>query len=158
MILFTDQHGVQVSLAFKKEAFSIKPRHVLVICRYDDAWLLTKHPIRGLEFPGGKLEANETAEEAALREVYEETGAEAQITEYIGEYLVKDQERPFVKAVLFADVLHLHKESHYYETEGPVLIKGEIEKKIQGEEFSFIMKDEVVLRSLQKARELNLYE
>ncbi len=37
-------------------------------------WLMVKHTKRGWELPGGKLENGELYENAALREVYEETG------------------------------------------------------------------------------------
>ena len=51
---------------------------MFVICRFYQQWLLTKHKIRGWEFPGGKKEEGETLEEAAIREVEEETGARSQ--------------------------------------------------------------------------------
>ncbi len=46
--------------------------------------LLKKDPIRGWEIPGGLVEANETFKEAAVREVYEETGIEIVIGSFCG--------------------------------------------------------------------------
>lgn len=46
--------------------------------------LLIKSPWRDWEFPGGVVEENEDLEEALIREVFEESGVEVEITGFIG--------------------------------------------------------------------------
>lgn len=157
MLKFFDANQNEVHLDFKKNAFSITPGHVLVICRYKNYWLLTKHAERGLEFPGGKVEKGESVEEAGVREVLEETGGIAIIRDYLGEYHVYDKNKPFVKAIVFAEIGHLEQRDSYFETNGPALVEGDLILRLQDDEFSFIMKDEVVKAALCKAKEKSLY-
>ncbi|MFD0827194.1 RNA deprotection pyrophosphohydrolase [Neobacillus sp. M.A.Huq-85] len=149
MIEFIDQNGNKVELSFSKKSFPDEAKHVLVICQYKDSWLLTCHKRRGLEFPGGKREEGETLEEAARREVLEETGAHLGEVKRIGEYRVIDPKGPFVKAIFWGIVSTLNKTNTYYETNGPVLVKGDLLQLRFGDEYSFIMKDRVVEECLQ---------
>ena len=52
---YQDLNGYLCELSFERNTFSLKSRHVLVICRYQGEWVLTQHNERGLEFPGGKV-------------------------------------------------------------------------------------------------------
>ncbi|WP_338750817.1 RNA deprotection pyrophosphohydrolase [Bacillus sp. FJAT-52991] len=148
MFEFTDQNGCQVTLAFQSGSFSLSPQHVLVFCQYNGQWLLTQHPIRGLECPGGKVELGETLEEAAKREVYEETGGVVDQMTFVGEYYVHHHEKPFVKAIFFAQIGYIEKKEDYMETDGPVLFDQDLRQERMNSEFSFLMKDEVVERTL----------
>jgi len=49
---------------------------VIVIPLKDGKFLMVRHPKRGWEFPGGKVEEGESPEHAALREAMEEAGIE----------------------------------------------------------------------------------
>jgi len=40
----------------------------------DGCWIMVKNRVRGWELPGGRVNQDEAPEEAALRELYEETG------------------------------------------------------------------------------------
>ncbi len=72
---FLDVNGNDVKLVLGNEQpFTNKPDHVLVLTRHKSQWVLTDHQERGFEFPGGKIERDETVEDAAMREVREETG------------------------------------------------------------------------------------
>lgn len=46
--------------------------------------LLVKNKKRGWEFPGGYVDHGETLEEAAVREVKEETGIDIRVTRFLG--------------------------------------------------------------------------
>jgi 8-oxo-dGTP diphosphatase len=144
METFNDEKGGTVKLSFLNNSFSKQADHVFVICRFSDQWLLTKHKERGWEFPGGKREPGETIEEAAIREVEEETGAKLKTLHFIGEYEVTDKENSFVKAIYYAEVDALPTKETYLETNGPVLIGGDLLSLRFQDQYSFIMKDRVV--------------
>lgn len=150
MEIFKDANGGMVRLAFQRNAFNKQPEHVLVICRMGKKWLLTNHKIRGFEFPGGKVEQGESLEEAARREVLEETGATIHTLQFIGEYEVTFQGGTFVKAIFLGNVDKMEEKGHYFETAGPVLIDGDLLKLRWSEQYSFIMKDEVVEQSMKR--------
>lgn len=150
MDTFYDENGGSVKLSFVSDSFSKQVNHVFVICRYRDQWLLTNHKIRGLEFPGGKREHGETLEETAIREVEEETGAQIKSLQFIGEYEVINKVDSFVKAIYFAEIEILMAKRDYLETNGPVLISGDLLTQRFQETYSFIMKDKVVEKTLEK--------
>ncbi|MCM3164591.1 RNA deprotection pyrophosphohydrolase [Metabacillus litoralis] len=150
MYRFIDYYHNEVVLSFEDHPFSKDPKHVWVVCRHQDQWLLTKHSDRGFEFPGGKVEDNETALEAAIREVKEETGGIVKEIEYIGQYKVKGKEKIIVKNIYFAMVNQLVKQDGYFETYGPVLLKELPEGIQKDKKFSFIMKDDVLQRSIEE--------
>lgn len=154
MHVFHDYYNNKVMLSFELHPFSKMPKHVLVICRYQGKWLLTKHKTRGLEFPGGKVEENETAEQAGIREVKEETGATVKTIHYIGQYHVEGKGDQVDKNIYFAEINELVEQPTYYETEGPVLLK-ELPKNLGRQRaFSFIMKDDIVEHCLKRINQL----
>jgi 8-oxo-dGTP diphosphatase len=144
VIEFLAENRDKVELSFSPEPFPEEPRHVLVICQQGNGWLLTRHKERGLEFPGGKLEPGETLEEAARREVYEETGAILEDLKRIGTYRVTGDNEAFVKAVFSAQVKQVDNPLTYHETNGPVCVDGDLLNLRFGDDYSFIMQDRVV--------------
>lgn len=153
MISFQDVYHNKVTLSFEKNPFSSEPKHVWVICRYEGRWLLTRHSDRGLEFPGGKVEQGEIAEEAAVREVAEETGGIIASLEYIGQYKVIGKDKIIVKNIYFAEIESLQPRDDYMETYGPVLLDELPDHIGNDKRFSFIMKDKVLYYSMQKVLE-----
>jgi len=150
MNVFHDMYQNEVHLSFTKNPFSDHPKHVWVICRYDNKWLLTNHRERGLEFPGGKVEDGESPEDAAIREVKEETGAEVDKLVYLGQYKVLGKGKTIVKNIYYAKIKAILEQTTYYETYGPKLL-NELPDNIEGNRrFSFIMKDDVLTHSLNE--------
>src|SRR6476620_2328130 len=147
MKTFKNEKVRTVKLSFLIYSFSKQADHGFVSCRFFDQWLLTKHKERGWEFPGGKREPGETIEEAAIREVEEETGAKLKTLHFIGEYEVTDKENSFVKAIYYAEVEVLS-------TNGPILIGGDLLSLRFQDHYSFIMKDRVVEIAFDKIMDL----
>ncbi|MCF3943489.1 RNA deprotection pyrophosphohydrolase [Oceanobacillus alkalisoli] len=144
MITFSDFYNNKVQLSFQDHPFSKDPKHVLVICRHRGKWLLTKHKERGLEFPGGKVEPGEIANDAAVREVMEETGGVVTKLHYIGQYFVDGKKDYVIKNLYFAEVNELKEQPTYYETDGPVLLLEIPENVRFNSSYSFIMKDRII--------------
>lgn len=153
--VFQDINGHTVRYTTELNLFSSCPEHVLVIIHSESGWIFTKHKKRGLEFPGGKKEKDETIEQAAIREVYEETGAHIQELNYIGQYKVEDGHDSFVKNVYFAKTDSIEKKTDYLETAGPVIM-SELPADFSENQFSFIMRDQVIQLSLKQIKQLNL--
>lgn len=55
-----------------------------IVLNDEDKILLIKGPLRGWEMPGGQVEIGETLEDAAIREVKEESGADVEIIKFCG--------------------------------------------------------------------------
>lgn len=132
-------NGFKVDLTFEKEMFELEINHVLVVLKHEGNWLLTKHKLRGVEFPGGKVEKGETLVEAAIRETLEETGVLINDLQYIAEYVVYG-EIPFCKVVFTGAVVKIHSNYPLHETEGVVWM-NDIELE-SFQDLSFHMKDE----------------
>lgn len=145
---YIDLNGIECELSFEKESFPAPCRHVLVICKFSGEWVLTKHKERGLEFPGGKVEPGESLQQAAIREVYEETGAVLAELEWFAEYRV-NTDQPFCKTVFIGKAQRVEKIS-LMETDG-IVLKGELEPDTS---YSFLMKDDGMKAIIEKVEQL----
>lgn len=122
---------------------------MLIILLYQKKYVLTRHRIRGLEFPGGKVETQETAEQAAVREVQEETGCTIKKIKEIGQYRIPSISEDFVKSIFVAEVEFIDQNHSFLETEGIYFFDELTEEILSKPEFSFIMQDGVVRDTLQ---------
>jgi 8-oxo-dGTP diphosphatase len=154
LIVFKDAAGSTVQFLYEPHSFSEKIEHILVLCKYNHQWVLTAHKNRGWEFPGGKVEQGETLHEAALREVWEETGAIVESLTPIGEYKVIGDGEFFIKKVFFGHIGKLEDKINYHETFGPILIdEGTLLKERFNPQYSFIMKDRVLELCIKKEKD-----
>lgn len=66
------------------------PRHIVavdaLVVNSRGEILMIESPRRGWEFPGGQVEAGESLQQALIREVREETGAEVRMEQLVGVY------------------------------------------------------------------------
>lgn len=152
---FIDPNDLVVELEFKENEDNQHAKHVLGIPVYNNQFVLTHHKVRGIEFPGGKVESHEQNQEAVIRELYEETGAIAKRVRFIASYIVYDQ-IPFDKDVYFIDVERIEEKSDYHETYGPIIV-DHIEE-VENEKKSFLLKDDAILKCVERVKELGLFK
>lgn len=91
---FYDKRRQFISLTFSPQHFCSDAKHVLIWAYADESQeqiVLTKHEKRGWELPGGKVEPGERPEAAAVRELFEETGAHAGELYQIGQYVIRPE-------------------------------------------------------------------
>jgi len=82
-----DKKFIQPNVVLTVDAIVEKDHRVL--------WIRRKYPPYGLALPGGKVEDNETVEEAVKRELFEEASIEATKMELFGVYSKPDRDPRF---------------------------------------------------------------
>ena len=110
-----------IKVAFYEPDFLTANRLIysVIAAKYKDKWVFVRHHLRStFEIPGGHIEENETPDEAAGRELMEETGAVKFNLECLSTYSVtQDGETRFGK-LYFADIIKI----------GPIPDVSEIEE------------------------------
>ncbi|ASS77241.1 hypothetical protein CIG75_15215 [Tumebacillus algifaecis] len=117
---------------------------------------MTRHQTRGWELPGGTREAGEWPLQTAIREVYEETGAEVCAIEPLGQYVIEAEGMgPLVKTIYVAKVERMHSLPDGFETEEVRHFANPPSSEVvkAGAEYSLILKDDVYLHALERVRE-----
>ena len=149
MFSFQDLNGFHVDLSFIKGELTMESKHVLVLVKHQNKWLCTIHKRRGVEFPGGKVEPGETLEEAAVREVFEETGVRVKNLNWFAQYVVHG-ELLFNKTVFTAQFVSQEAITFDLETSGMLWLTDEQLNNQQN--LSFYMKDEGMKKMLEEVK------
>lgn len=141
---FYDKKGHPVYLTFSSSQFIPDARHVLIFALTGDGGvILTKHKTRGWEVPGGKVEPGESPEEAAHRELLEETGVKVAGLSLIGQYRInqKDVNQQIVKNIYRGTVVEKGDIPEGFETESSIRFDFGLQAFCQG--FSPFIQDNV---------------
>ncbi|MBP9681293.1 MAG: NUDIX domain-containing protein [Bacteriovorax sp.] len=89
-------------------------KSVLVFIKNGKEWLMVKNKFRSWEFPGGHRENDETFQETAHREAFEEAGVIIKNPVYVGYYRLDDGHTTLI---VTAEVETLHEIPSDFETE-----------------------------------------
>lgn len=146
--------GQQVRLSFDRCDFQ-EAGYVLVFAFYQGQLVMTRHQKRGWEIPGGTREPGEWTVQTAIREVYEETGAEVCAIEPLGQYVIEaDGIALWIKTIYVAEIAELHPLPAGFETEEVRLFDEPPtpEEVKAGAEYSLILKDDVYAHALERVR------
>lgn len=149
MHAFTDDFGFPVTLTFDSREYDRQEaRHVLIFPFWQGKLLFTRHRQRGIELPGGKVEPHESSIAAALREVFEETGAILDGIERIGQYTVN---RQWSKDIYVARVLS-YTQTPSGEDVSETVVFEQIPLDVKGDpRFSRLLYDDVYPLALARA-------
>lgn len=122
-----------------------KPHSVMVFPILGQGVVWVRHPARGWEVPGGKLELGETAEQAICREAFEEAGVSLDNLQWIAEYRFTAGVEARTKWVYTAKVTRIQNRPLDSEIADVVIFDPALTPELAAvrEDVSLIMKDDV---------------
>lgn len=153
---FLDKDNRRVTMSYKTNNDCPDGNHVLAIPLYKNQLLFTRHKMRGIEFPGGKVEEGEQSIQAIKRELFEETGGIPETIDYIAQYQVHTFDNSiFKKDVYIVKVKSFEEKSDYLETRGPLLFDNI--NSIPLDKQSYLIQDNAILKCVERMIELGYY-
>ncbi|WP_053032431.1 RNA deprotection pyrophosphohydrolase [Staphylococcus haemolyticus] len=153
---FLDKDNRRVTMSYKTNNDCPDGNHVLAIPLYKNQLLFTQHKMRGIEFPGGKVEEGEQSIQAIKRELFEETGGIPETIDYIAQYQVHTFDNSiFKKDVYIVKVKSFKEKSDYLETRGPLLFDNI--NSIPLDKQSYLIQDNAILKCVERMIELGYY-
>ena len=161
MIEYTDLTGGKVQMTFEKNQLGTDVKDILVIPYIKTGhWLMTENIVRGIEFPGGKIDPDETVEQAVVRELWEETGVHLNSEDkwtFLADYEFQDKKRGRVIKRAFLIEMATYEEAPLpedYETSGVHLLTEAEYLQLETSSLSFYMKDAGMELLWNKAKEI----
>ena len=101
-------------IKFYEEESEIIPEFAVILTKMNNKWLLCKQKQKDYyEFPGGKKEKNESIQNTAKRELYEETGAINFELKQISLYSMEEDGKIKYGMLFFAEVYDVEKLPNY---------------------------------------------
>ena len=153
---FLDKDNRRVTMSYKTNNDCPDGKHVLAIPLYKNQLLFTQHKMRGIEFPGGKVEEGEQSIQALKRELFEETGGIPETIDYIAQYQVHTFDNSiFKKDVYIVKVKSFEEKSDYLETRGPLLFDNI--NSIPLDKQSYLIQDNAILKCVERMIALGYY-
>lgn len=153
---FLDKDNRRVTMSYKTNNDCPDGNHALAIPLYKNQLLFTQHKMRGIEFPGGKVEEGEQSIQAIKRELFEETGGIPETIDYIAQYQVHTFDNSiFKKDVYIVKVKSFEEKSDYLETRGPLLFDNI--NSIPLDKQSYLIQDNAILKCVERMIELGYY-
>lgn len=96
---------IKVTFHHRDDVSDEKLKFAVVLPRYNDKWIFSRHRERSTwEIPGGHREIGEPIEEAARRELFEETGAETADITPITVYCVENGSEKTYGMLFYAEI------------------------------------------------------